>query len=294
MKSHWIKEGIGALDGFGFQPLFSYFSSLNLFHRAGAEKASVSIKESKRDLRAVAETRQIHGGAVSIKERKRDLRAFYKKRLSRLSSAGKAQKQKEIIRFLRLLPFFKERGLIAGFKALSDEPCLDDFFKSYQSQICFPAVSPKGLVFYRPSGQWRQNGFSVREPQPLLKNRAPLSSLSCCFLPARAFDRKGCRLGRGGGFYDKTFFDRKARLRGCFPYVGDFTGEAKPLKSDSLAESSSHRALKARALGKNRPLLIGIAFAEQIHNEDLPFEGHDAAVDMIVTDRFVLMPCHKL
>lgn len=69
-------------------------------------------------------------------------------------------------------------------------------------------------------------------------------------LPLVAFDRKGGRLGYGGGFYDRTL----ERLR-----------------------------------ARRATLAIGFAFAAQ-EAEDLPLEPTDQPLDMIVTEQGVITP----
>jgi 5-formyltetrahydrofolate cyclo-ligase len=44
--------------------------------------------------------------------------------------------------------------------------------------------------------------FGLREPDPLRAPRVTVAELDCAFVPGLAFDARGFRLGRGGGFYD--------------------------------------------------------------------------------------------
>jgi 5-formyltetrahydrofolate cyclo-ligase len=68
-------------------------------------------------------------------------------------------------------------------------------------------------------------------------------------LPGLGFDRSGGRLGRGGGYYDK-FLNNVLAL--------------------------------ARELGRPRPLLVGVAFREQVV-ERVPMAAHDARCDAVLT-----------
>lgn len=71
------------------------------------------------------------------------------------------------------------------------------------------------------------------------------------FVPVLAFDRRGGRLGQGGGFYDRTI-----------------------------------AALRARG----RVWIVGVAYAGQ-EVEDLPLEPHDQRLDAILTERaFIQIP----
>lgn len=79
----------------------------------------------------------------------------------------------------------------------------------------------------------------------------PPEQIDVIVVPALAFSRKGARLGRGAGFYDR--FLLRARDRTC----------------------DSQRPL---------PLAIGLAFEEQVL-DDLPMFDHDQPIDILVSDQ---------
>ncbi len=82
-------------------------------------------------------------------------------------------------------------------------------------EIALPVVKERGapLVFrrWRPGGELRRDAFGVPVPPP----HAPLAVPEVVIVPLVAFDRRGHRLGYGGGFYDRTL----AHLRGRGPLV---------------------------------------------------------------------------
>ncbi len=202
---------------------------------------------------------------------KKSLRSFYKKNINSLAASLKIQKQKQIVAFLNQLPFWKQAAYIAGYQALKDEPCLSPFYKLWKNKVCFPVIKDSVLEFYKPAGRWQKNSFSILEPIAKPKNKIELSEISVFIVPGRVFDRRGGRLGRGKGFYDKTLamIDHKAF----------FSKE----KNNPLA-----RILNFAQGGQ--VLFIGVAFSEQIHNEKLPVLKHDILMDVLITDRFVLKP----
>ncbi len=120
-----------------------------------------------------------------------------------------------------------------------------------QCQLFLPVIDPlrgggRLLRFARwqPGHSTLQpNRFRIPEP---MGRRTPAWSLDLVLLPLVAFDRHGNRLGMGGGFYDRSFADRKQRPR--------------------------------------RPLLVGLAHACQ-ELPDLPAAPHDVPLDAIVTDQ---------
>lgn len=98
--------------------------------------------------------------------------------------------------------------------------------------------------------------FGIREPDQLYPDGTPREDantigapLDLVIMPGLAFDRKGLRLGRGGGYYDKFI---------------------------ALCKS------KAAQLGKQPPLLVALAFQAQIF-ETVPTDELDQPIDILVT-----------
>jgi 5-formyltetrahydrofolate cyclo-ligase len=92
-------------------------------------------------------------------------------------------------------------------------------------------------------------------PYDILQPKAgipwPPGQIDLIVVPALAFSRRGARLGRGAGFYDR--FLLRARDRAC----------------------GGQRAL---------PLAVGLAFDEQVL-DDLPMFDHDQPIDILVSDK---------
>ncbi|MBD0864514.1 MAG: 5-formyltetrahydrofolate cyclo-ligase [Rhodobacteraceae bacterium] len=96
-----------------------------------------------------------------------------------------------------------------------------------------------------PDGPLRNGPFGTRVPE-----RDDFFDPEILIVPLVAFDRCGGRLGYGGGFYDRTLKQLRAR-----------------------------RATMA----------VGFAFAAQ-EADDLPLEPTDQSLDMIVTERGIITP----
>ena len=111
------------------------------------------------------------------------------------------------------------------------------------------------LEFYsNPKQKWAKNRFQI--PEPVEAQQVPLKDISVFCIPGVCFDRKGGRLGKGLGYYDKTL--------SYFKHKKDFLNSS--------------------------PWRVGIAFKEQISNEDLPLKEHDIGMDLLLTDAFILAP----
>jgi 5-formyltetrahydrofolate cyclo-ligase len=89
--------------------------------------------------------------------------------------------------------------------------------------------------------------YGIRAPKEGLLRPVEGGKIDVILVPALAFDRRGYRIGYGGGYYDR------------------FLPQAL-------------RAVK-----------IGLAFASQIIAK-IPVDGHDLPVDMVVTEKGVILP----
>ena len=60
------------------------------------------------------------------------------------------------------------------------------------------------------------NLFNIKEPSSHTKTIPP-SQLDLVFVPLVAFDKRGSRIGMGGGFYDRTFAFKQQETRTVMP-----------------------------------------------------------------------------
>lgn len=114
--------------------------------------------------------------------------------------------------------------------------------------VALPVMQGAGqpLLFRRwqPGDRLRKVRFGVREPEA----SAPLQDPDVMLVPLLAFDRRGYRMGYGGGFYDR-----------------------------SLAEARGRRAVVA----------VGLAFAGQ-ECAAVPHDARDQRLDLVVTEAEVI------
>ncbi len=117
-------------------------------------------------------------------------------------------------------------------------------------QTALPVVMEKGApLTFRAWAPGEPTGRGIWDIHIPLAT-APEVEPDVLLVPMLAFDRRGFRLGYGGGFYDRT-----------------------------LAE-----------LRKRKPVIaIGVAYAEQ-EIEEVPVAGYDEPLDWILTERGVIEP----
>lgn len=114
--------------------------------------------------------------------------------------------------------------------------------------VSLPVVTEKEapLLFRRwePGAELVSGPYGTEQPNEKYEAVIPTVLL----LPLLAFDRKGGRLGYGGGFYDRTI---------------------------------------ATARSKTQPVVIGIGFANQ-EIEKIPLEETDETLDFILTEKEII------
>lgn len=125
---------------------------------------------------------------------------------------------KILISLKKLLAPFS--GLWAAFKPLKSEPQID--FASIQNiNWAFPATQDSKLVFMKNVSNWSRSPVGVQEPQD--GETVALPKFEGFIIPCLGMNTQGYRLGRGAGFYDKTFdtklnqgLEKKYKIGVCF------------------------------------------------------------------------------
>ncbi len=142
--------------------------------------------------------------------------------------------------------------VVALFDAIGSEPDLRACCAALAAAgvpTALPSTGARGasLTFraWQPGDATVAGPFGIREPA----SHAELLDPDVLFVPLAAFDRRGHRIGSGGGYYDRTLAELRARKR-------------------------------VRA--------IGIAYSAQ-EVLFLPSEPHDQPLDLVVTERDILL-----
>ena len=148
---------------------------------------------------------------------------------------------------IRALEPFAGR-VLAGYWPMRDEADPRPAMSAHQGPVCLPVVTgpARPLVFRRFDGRLEGGGFGTSHPPA----ECPEVTPEVLIVPLAGFDRRGHRLGYGGGFYDRTL-------------------------------------QKLRAEGKI--MAIGFAYASQ-EVDPIPAEATDEALDLLVTDGGILTP----
>ena len=183
---------------------------------------------------------------------KRALRAQLRAARRALPPSERMRVAEAIVAPLLALPEFQAAGYVAGYWATDGEVPLHvlQLRLPAHARWCLPCIQADGSLRFAP---WRpgdplvSNRFGIPEPDLMPESQLQADEMSLILLPLVGFDRRGRRLGMGGGFYDRTLAFRAAR----------------PVPP---------------------PRLVGVAYAAQ-EVDTLPDEAWDVPLDAVVTER---------
>ncbi|MEZ5818232.1 MAG: 5-formyltetrahydrofolate cyclo-ligase [Hyphomicrobiaceae bacterium] len=146
---------------------------------------------------------------------KRQLRDEAKKRRAELSLADRTAAAASLAaQGLGFLPPDTPAKVVSAFLAIGEEinpvPLMSRLHRE-GATLGLPVMVGKGLPLafraWSPGAPLRTVVWGIREPE----ETAPLVEPDVLLMPLLAFDRSGMRLGYGGGFYDRTLCDLRAR-----------------------------------------------------------------------------------
>lgn len=169
---------------------------------------------------------------------KKELRAHIKA-LKKQRTKEQLLEQSEIIMAqLERHPDFVKAHKIMLYSALPDEVQTQAFLEKWHlsKQIILPTVVGDDIipVEYARDTDFAVGEFNILEPQ----NKPYKGDFELIVVPGVAFDRKGNRLGRGRGYYDRFLsqhLDVK-RIGICFDFqlVDEVPAEAFDIKMDEI------------------------------------------------------------
>jgi 5-formyltetrahydrofolate cyclo-ligase len=184
------------------------------------------------------------------------IRRELRRRRRELTPWERRRRDLELTRTLARHPLFLRSRHIALYLANDGEADLTAVARRARAlgKRCYlPVLSPAfhNRLWFAP---WREgmrmapNCFGIREPDLPWRAMRPLWALDLALVPLVGFDRRGNRLGMGGGFFDRTL------------------------------------AYLTRRTAWHKPRLVGVAYTFQ-EWPALPVQGWDIPLEAVVTDR---------
>lgn len=147
-------------------------------------------------------------------ETKKQIRSRLRQRRESLSLEQMGSLSAEICRKLEEQPWFFQTETICFYYPLGTETNLLPLAEkalALGKTAAFPRVEGKEMEFYKAASleEFQEGSFHVMEPVSRIPAAEPGRTV---LVPGLGFDRRGNRMGYGGGYYDRYF----ARYPECF------------------------------------------------------------------------------
>ena len=144
---------------------------------------------------------------------KKHIRDSLRRQRQTLSPQKRISFAKKITQSIAALPAFQKGQQIGCYLAAEGEVSTEFIIqvaKQTNKQVYLPAIDinhPRQLVFYHYqfNDPLIKNRFGIHEPDTKNQKLISPDKLDLVFLPLVAFDISGNRIGRGAGYYDRTF-----------------------------------------------------------------------------------------
>jgi 5-formyltetrahydrofolate cyclo-ligase len=191
---------------------------------------------------------------LRLAEEKRRLRRELRARRSGVDAETARAAAEAVAARLLALPAVSAAARVALYAALPDELPTRPLFEALRAghrALLLPRAATGRRLEFSPVGRWeelRPGRYGVLEP-PAGAAATPLGRGDVALVPGVAFDAAGHRLGRGKGYYDRTFAPAREGAAGA-------------------------------------PLLIGVGYEFQVLAE-VPHGERDRSLDAVVTERSV-------
>lgn len=143
---------------------------------------------------------------------------------NQLSRRGVLPKQsKNIIQKLEQHPLFQKAKRVLLFHSLPDEVNTHDLIERYKDKkiIILPSVVDDHLELhvYNATSTVVVGAFHITESQGTIVPEVEYDTIELAIIPGVAYDRKGNRLGRGKGYYDRLLPKINCHTIGlCYPH----------------------------------------------------------------------------
>lgn len=150
----------------------------------------------------------------------------------------------EILAALEAHPAFRAAHIVLMYHSLPDEVYTHDFIVRWsdQKQILLPVVRENDLILrkYTSPEDLTKGAYGIEEPTGELFT--DYQTIDFIAVPGVAFDRKGNRLGRGKGYYDRLLPRIPSAYKAgiCFPFqmVDEVPAEPLDIRMDEIITGS--------------------------------------------------------
>ncbi|RMD84732.1 MAG: 5-formyltetrahydrofolate cyclo-ligase [Candidatus Dadabacteria bacterium] len=144
---------------------------------------------------------------MTVEEEKRRLRELLGRRVRELAPDERSRGDAAVCRVILRLEAYRRASQVLAYRALPDEVDIGEVVEhawGAGKRVFLPVMDPGGGLTFRCWQQGEQlvrSDFGVEVPPG---GEGPAAEPSIVCVPGRGFDRRGRRLGRGRGCYDRA------------------------------------------------------------------------------------------
>ena len=174
---------------------------------------------------------------------KKELRKLIRQRKAEHTAEEKAEMSARICRQVLTDPHWAKANTVFLYHALTDEvdtTMLIDAAMHEGKTVLLPVIDGDDLRLKIHTGATQTGSYSIQEP--IGEEFTCYKEIALAIVPGMAFDKKGNRLGRGRGFYDRTLpkLAEAYKIGLCFPFqfLESIPSEAYDIKMDAVLYDS--------------------------------------------------------
>ena len=174
---------------------------------------------------------------------KKELRKLIRQRKAEHTAEEKAGISARICRQVLTDPHWAKANTVFLYHALTDEvdtTMLIDAAMHEGKTVLLPVIDGDDLRLKIHTGATQTGSYSIQEP--IGEEFTCYKEITLAIVPGMAFDKKGNRLGRGRGFYDRTLpkLAEAYKIGLCFPFqlLESIPCEAYDIKMDAVLYDS--------------------------------------------------------
>ena len=174
-----------------------------------------------------------------LKGRKRAVRRAAIERRDLLSQDERSAKSERIVERVLALPEVGAAGTVMAFWSFGSEvqtSALIEQLHGSGTRVVLPRIAEEELeaVAYAPGDPVAATSFGAMEP--VGTELVPAQEVDVVIVPGVAFDRRGGRVGYGGGFYDRLFSKTPSVPAVAIAFAVQLVDEVPQGRSDSRVD----------------------------------------------------------
>lgn len=132
-----------------------------------------------------------------------------------ISDKEKASDSNAVFEKIEALPEFKEANTILIYWSMNDELPTHNFIIKWSKmkQMLLPVVKENDMLImpFSAKENMKKGSYGIWEPET---QREYINKIDLVIVPGIAFDKKKSRLGRGKGYYDRYFMNKRIKKIG--------------------------------------------------------------------------------